>query len=53
MRPGARFLQVHGLFLLAMVRFGFIGSRTVPWVRTLSGLLYGFWGGVVSVAVSG
>ena len=45
-RPSARFLQVHGLFLLAMVPLGLHWVAQGPVVRTLSGLLYGF--GVVS-----
>ncbi|MBN2507138.1 MAG: DUF2085 domain-containing protein [Verrucomicrobia bacterium] len=46
LRPGPRFLQTHGLFLLAMIPLGFRGMPDGPLVRTLSGLLYGF--GVVS-----
>lgn len=46
MRPTARFLQVHGLFLLIMVPLGFEWVPHGPVVRTLSGILYGF--GVVS-----
>jgi len=46
MRPSARFLQVHGLFLLSMVPLGFQWVPHGPVVRTLSGILYGF--GVVA-----
>jgi len=46
MRPGARFLQVHGLFLLLMIPFGFHWLPQGALARTLLGLLYGF--GVVS-----
>jgi hypothetical protein len=46
MRPGARFLQVHGGFLLLMVPLGFHWVPHGALVRTLSGILYGF--GVVS-----
>jgi uncharacterized membrane protein len=45
-RPSARFLQVHGLFLLQMVPLGFHWVAQGALVRTWSGLLYGF--GVVS-----
>jgi uncharacterized membrane protein len=46
LRPGARFLQVHGLFLLLMIPFGFHWLPQGALLRTLLGLLYGF--GVVS-----
>jgi len=46
MRPSARFLHVHGLFLLVMVPLGFQWVPHGPVVRTLSGILYGF--GVVA-----
>ena len=45
-RPSARFLQVHGLFLLQMVPLGFHWVPQDALVRTWSGLLYGF--GLVS-----
>jgi uncharacterized membrane protein len=45
-RPSARFLQVHGLFLLQMVPLGFHWVAQDALVRTWSGLLYGF--GLVS-----
>ncbi len=45
-RPRARFLQVHGLFLLQMIPLGFHWVTQGALVRTWSGLLYGF--GVVS-----
>jgi len=41
-----RFLQLHGLFLLQMVPFGFHWLPQGPLVRTLTGLLFGF--GVVA-----
>lgn len=46
MRPSARFLQVHGLFLLMMVPLGFHWVAHGELVRTVSGLLFGV--GVVS-----
>lgn len=42
MRPTARFLQVHGLFLLMMVPLGFHWVPHTAVVRTLSGILYGY-----------
>jgi uncharacterized membrane protein len=46
MQPSARFLQVHGAFLLLMIPFGFHWLPQGALVRTLLGLVYGF--GVVS-----
>ncbi len=37
-----RFLEVHGLFLLLMVPFGFHWLPEVPVLRTLTGILFGF-----------
>jgi uncharacterized membrane protein len=45
-RPGARFLQVHGAFLLLMIPLGYHWVPQGALVRTLSGVLYGT--GVVS-----
>ncbi|MHC4548020.1 MAG: DUF2085 domain-containing protein [Planctomycetota bacterium] len=45
-RPDTRFLRVHGLFLLQMGVFGFHLVPQGPFVRTLSGQLFGF--GVVA-----
>jgi uncharacterized membrane protein len=45
-RPTARFLQLHGLFLLQMAPFGLHWLPQGPLVRTLTGLLFGY--GVVA-----
>lgn len=42
MRPTARFLQVHGALILLMVPFGFHWIAHGEFVRTLTGLLFGF-----------
>lgn len=41
-RLGARFLEVHGAFLLLMVPFGYHWVPQGPLLRSLSGLLFGF-----------
>ena len=45
-RPGGRFLQVHGAFLLAMVPFGYHWLPQGAVVRTVVGFVYG--AGIVS-----
>jgi uncharacterized membrane protein len=45
-RLSGRFLQVHGLFLLQMVPFGFHWLPQGPVARTVTGVLFGF--GVVT-----
>lgn len=40
-RPGVRFLQVHGLFLLLMVPLGYHWVAQGAVVRSVSGLLFG------------
>ena len=40
-RPTARFLKVHGLFLLIMVPFGYHWVSQGPILRTVTGLLFG------------
>ena len=42
LRPSARFLQIHGLFLLQMVPFGCHWIPHGAVVRTVTGLLFGY-----------
>jgi len=45
-RLSGRFLEVHGAFLLLMMPFGFHWLAQSAWVRTATGVLFGF--GVVT-----